>query len=176
MPERGGKIIDSGVEFDLVVLKLNDRGAAQNFEQHGNTFTGDTLNQALHATECRVLEANILTRLEIAELLQRGVIAVLFEVADALNEFVVQGGGFETEAHDGGNAFGAAHGGDALIGLTGPEEDVAREHGLEQRHRTLLGFFELFIQRQIRIKGLLLQIELCDLLLQRLGVCEVPTV
>jgi hypothetical protein len=104
------------------------------------------------------------------------VVAVLFELADALHEVVVEHGGLEAKAHDGGDAFGAANSRDALLRLAGPEQDVAREHGLEQRNGALLGFFEFFVQRQIGLKVLLLQVHLGDFFFAGFGVGQVPAV
>ena len=166
----------SNLQFHLMVLELNHCRAPQDLKKHSHAFAGDALNQALNATECSVFQLHRLARFELAELLQRRLVAVLFEPADAVHERVVQHGGLEPEADDGGNPFGAAHSRDALLWLAGPEQDVAREHGLEQRQRALFGFFELFIKRQISLKSLLLEIDQCRLFLPRLGVSEVPAV
>ena len=168
--------VGSGAQLDLVVIELNHRGATQNLEQHGHAFAGDALDQAFDAAQGRVFEAHGLARLEVAEFLQRGVVAVFFKLADAVHEFVLQLGRFEAEADDGGDAFGAAHHRYALLGLAGPEQDVAREHGLKQRHRALFGFFEFFVERQIGFEGLLLEVDQGDLFLPRFGVGQVPPI
>jgi hypothetical protein len=174
IPDLNGYLARSVVHFNLVVLKLNDHGATQNFQQHGNTFAGYALDQALYPTQCGVLESNRLACFEVAELLQRSVVTVLFKLADAVHDCVMQHRWLEPEAHDSGNAFGVAYNRDALIWLAGPEKNVSREHGLKQCHWALLCFFEFFIQGQINLKGLLPEIDLRDLLLPRLGVGKIP--
>jgi len=164
----------SRVDFDLVVLELDHRGATQNFEEDGHTFAGNTLDEALHAAQGRVFEAHGLSRLEVAEFLQGGVVAVLLELANALHELIVEHGGLKAKAHDGGDAFGAAHRRDALFRLAGPKQNVAREHGLKERNRALLGFLEFFVQRQIGFEVLLLQVHLGDFFFTGFGVGEVP--
>jgi hypothetical protein len=159
-----------------VVLKLDDRGSAQNFQQDSDAFAGDALNQAFDAAKGGVFEAHSLACFEVAELLQSGMVTVLFELTNALHEVVLKHGRLKAETHDGGDAFGAAHGRDALLGLAGPEEDVARKHGFKQRDRPLLCFFELFVEWQIGFEGLLLKVDLGDLLLAGFGVGEVPTI
>jgi len=165
-----------GVDLDLVVLKLDDRGSAQNFQQDSDAFAGDALNQAFDAAKGGVFEAHSLASFEVAELLQSGMVTVLFELTNALHEVVLKHGGLKAETHDGGDAFGTAHRRDALLGFAGPEEDVARKHGFKQRDRPLLCFFELFVEWQIGFEGLLLKVDLGDLLLAGFGVGEVPTI
>lgn len=176
MPAHAGIHPPSGADFDLVVFELDHRGAAQNFQQDSDAFAGDALNEAFDSAQSRVLEAHGLACFEVAEFLQRGVVAIFFELADALHEFVLQHSGLKPKAHEGGNAFGAAHCRDALLELAGPEQDVAREHGLEQRDRALLGFFEFFVERQIGVESLLLKVDLGNLLLPGFGVGQVPAV
>lgn len=159
-----------------MVFKLDDGGATQNFEQHSHAFAGDALDEAFDAAQSRVFEAHGLPRFEVAEFLQGGVVAVLLDLANALHELVMEHGRLEPETNDGGDAFGAAHHRDALLGFAGPEQNVAREHGLKLRDRALFGFFEFFVERQIGFKGLLLKIDLRDLLLARFGVGQVPPV
>ena len=166
----------SVVHFDLMMLQLNHSGASQDFQQDSDAFAGDTLNQPFNTAQSRVFEAHGLAGLEVAKFLKGGVVAVLFELADALHEVVVERGGLEAKAHDGGDAFGAAHGRNALLGFAWSKQDVAREHGLEQRDGALLGFFEFFVQRQIGFKVLLLQVGLGDSLFAGLGVGQVPAV
>ena len=163
-------------ERDLVVLHLHHGGAAQDFEQHSDAFAGDALDEAFDAAQGGVFEAHGLAGFEVAELLQSGVVAVFFKLPDALNEFVLQLSWLEAKADDGGNAFGAAHHRDALLGFAGPEQNVAREHGFKQRHRALLGFLEFFVERQIGFEGLLLEVDLGDLFLPWLGVGQIPPV
>ena len=166
----------SGVHFDLVVLKLHQGRTAQDFQQNSDAFAGDALNEAFDAAQGGVFEAHGLARLEVAELLQCGLVAVFFKLADALHEFVLQLSWLEAKADDGGNAFGAAHHRDALLRFAGPEQYVAREHGFKQRHRALFGFLEFFVERQIGFEGLLRQIDLGDLFLPWFGVGQVPPV
>lgn len=156
--------------------QLNHCRAAQNFEQHSHTFAGDALHKALDTAQGIVLQAHRLSLLELADFLQGGVVAVLFELPNALNKIFRQDGRLKPKAHDVGHAFGAAHSRDALLGLAGPEQNVAWKHGLKQRDWTLLCFFEFFIPRQIRFKRLLLQINLCDVLLPGLGVGQIPAI
>lgn len=167
--------VGSGAQLDLVVIELNHRGATQNVEQHGHAFAGDALDQAFDAAQGRVFEAHGLARLEVAEFLQRGVVAVLLDLTNALHEFVVEHGRLETETDDVGDAFGAAHHRDALLGLAGTKQDIPRKHGFKMRHGTLFGFLEFFIERQIGLKSLLRQIGQGHLLLPRLGVGQIPT-
>ena len=176
IPAQAGIHDLSGVDFDLVVLKLDDRGSAQNFQQDSDAFAGDALNQAFDATKGGVFEAHSLAGFEVAELLQSGMVTVLFELTNALHEVVLKHGRLKAETHDGGDAFGAAHRRDALLGLAGPEQDVAREHGFKQRDRPLFCFFELFVEWQIGLKGLLLKVDLGNLLLAGFGVGEIPTI
>ena len=159
-----------------MVFKLHHCRAAQNFEQHGDAFAGDALNEAFDATQGGVFEAHGLTSLEVAEFLQRGVVAVFFKLADAVHEFVLQLGRFEAETDDGGDAFGAAHHRDALLRLAGSEQEVAREHGFKQRNRALFGFLEFFVERQIGFEGLLLKVHQGDLFLPGFGVSQVPPI
>ena len=167
---------DSVGDFDLVVFDLDHGGAAEDFQEDGDAFAGYALDEAFDAAQGGVFEANGLAGLEVAQFQQGGVVAVFFEQADAPNEFVVDQGGLKAEAHDGGDAFGVAHHRDALFGLAGAKQDVAREHGLELRHGTLLCFFEFFIERQISFKCLLFEIDSRNLFLPGLGIGQVPAV
>lgn len=159
-----------------MVFKLHHCRAAQNFEQHGDAFAGDALNEAFDAAQGGVFQAHGLAGLEVAELLQCGVVAVFFKLPNALHEFVLQLSWLEAKADDGGNAFGAAHHRDALLGFAGSEQEVAREHGFKQRHRALFGFLEFFVERQIGFEGLLLKVDQGDLFLPRFGVGQVPPI
>lgn len=158
------------------MLQLNNGRPTQDFEEDFNPFAGDFLYESFDATESGVFQTHGLTRLKAADFFQGGVVAVLLDLTDALHQVVVQHGGLETETHNGGNAFGAAHDRDALLGLAGPKQDVTRKHGLKQGDWALFGFFELFVERQVSVKGLLLKIELSNLLLAGLGIGQVPTV
>ena len=163
-------------DVDLVVLKLHHSGASKDFEQDRNPLAGDALHQAFDATQGGVFKAHGLAGLEVAELLQGGLVAVLLELSDALHQLILNLGGLEPEAHQGGNAFGVAHGRNALLGLAGLEHDVAGEHGLKERYGALLGLFEFFVERQIDVKGLLRQVDLGNGFLAGLGVGQVPAV
>ena len=156
------------------MLNLDYRGSAQNLQQNGHAFAGDALDQPLYIAQGGVLEPYGLAGFERAERLQRGLVAFLLQLADALHQFMLQRGRLKTKTHDVRNAFGAAHHRDALTGAAGPEQDVAREHGLKNGHSASLAGFEFFEQRQIDIKSLLLQVELCDRLLAGLGVGQIP--
>ena len=166
----------SRIDFDLVVFELDHGRTTHDFEKDGNPFAGDALDQAFNTSQSGVFEPHGLPGFEVTQLLQGGVVAVLFELANALHQGVVQHGRLKTETNDGRNAFGAAYRRNALFWFAGPEQHVARKHGLKQSDRALFGFFELFVARQISLEGLLLQVDQGDLLLPGFGVGQVPAV
>lgn len=168
------KVMNLGMQFNLVVLQLHQSWAPQDLQQNGHTLAGHALHQPLDIAQGGVLEPHGLAGLERAECLQGGLVTFLLKLADALHQVVLQRSGLETETHDVGNAFGAAHHRNALAGAAGPEQDVAREHGLKNGHSACLAGFEFFEQRQIDLEGLLLQIELGRGLVTGLGVGQVP--
>lgn len=164
----------SGLQFDLVVLDLDQGGPPQDFEQHGHAFAGHVLHNAFEAAERAVLEKHGLASLEAADFEQTGLVAQLFKFADALQQLVLQGGRLKAKAHQVVDALGAAHHRDALPGMAGPEKDVARKHGLEHLDRALRCFFVLLVQRQIGLEVLLLQVVERDLFKTGFGAGQVP--
>lgn len=163
-------------EFDLVVFDLDHGGSAHDLQQNSHSLTRHAVDQAFHVAQRGVLQTNGLTGRELTDFLQRGVISVIFKLADALNQIVLKGGWLKAKPNKGRNTFGVAHSRNALRRCAGPKQDVARKHGLKKSNRSLLGFFELFVKRQVNIKGLLLKVQLRNLLLPRLGVSKVPAV
>lgn len=166
----------SVLDFDLVVFHLDHGGAAENFEEDGDAFARDALDEAFDLAQSGMFEAHGLASFEVAQLQQGGVVAVFFKQADALNKIVVDQGRLKPKTYDGGNAFGVAHHRDALLRFAGTKQNVAREHGLELRHWALLCFFEFFIEWQIGFKCLLFKINQGNLFLAGFGIGQVPAV
>lgn len=158
----------------MVVLNLDEGGSTQNFQQHSHTFAGHVLHNALETAECAVLELHLLAGLDLADFLKARLVAHLFELADAPQQFVFQRGRFKPETHQVVDAFGVAHHRNALSGLTGPEKDIARKHGLEYFNRALRCFFVLLVQRQIGFEVLLLQVVERNFFKTWLGAGQIP--
>ena len=149
---------------------------AEQLKQYGNAFAGDRLDQALDAFEGGVFEADRGTGLHGADVSQLSVVSLLFELLDGLHCGVFDNRGLKTESDDGHHAARGAGRCNGQRGAGGPEENVAREHGLEAEVAAAWGAFEVFVQRQIGVKALLLQIQQGDRFLFGFGVNQIPVV
>lgn len=143
----------------MVVFDFDQGGVAHDLEEDGDAFAGDALHDAFEAAEGAVFEEHGLAGFELADFEQAGVVAQVFDLANALEQFVVERGGLEAKAHQVMDALGAAHDRDALVLALGPEKDVPGKHGLEHFHRTVGGFFVLLVQRQVDLKRLFFKLK-----------------
>jgi hypothetical protein len=129
----------------LVVLDLDHGGATQDLKQDSHSFGGHALDETFDVAQCCMQQTHCLTGFEVADFLQSGLAAVLLQLAYALHQCVWHDSRLKPKPDDGGDAFGAADGRDALFGFAWPEKNVAWKHGFKQGNRALRRGIELFV-------------------------------